>query len=81
MAPLRRESFSTQLQPNLIEEKETTSSVYQNSLFSSQSKSRQSLKKEAIITNLMNKLDHEEDLRSIIELKLKTGSSSTQLHR
>jgi hypothetical protein len=29
----------------------------------------------------MNKLDHEEDLRSIIELKLKTGSSSTQLHK
>ena len=29
----------------------------------------------------MNKLDNEEDLRSIIELKLKTGSSSTQLHK
>ena len=75
MAPLRRESFSTQLPPNftapnfnpanfnpanftpanltpanltpanLIEEKESTSSVYQNSLFSSHSKSRQNSKK------------------------------------
>jgi hypothetical protein len=33
--------------------------------------------REAIITNFMQKLDHEEDLRSIIESKLKNGPPSS----
>jgi len=31
------------------------------------------------MTNLMHKLDHEEDLRSIIELKLKNGASNSHI--
>lgn len=31
------------------------------------------MRKEVIITNLVNKLEHEDDLRSIIESKLKNG--------
>lgn len=34
------------------------------------------MKKETIISNLVNKLDYEEDLRSIIEMKLKNGSNT-----
>ena len=54
------------------------SSMYQHSLMSSDSKSKLTIKKETIMTNLMNKLDHEEDLRSIIELKLKNGANMSQ---
>ena len=55
------------------------SSMYQHSLLSSDSKSKLTIKKETIMTNLMNKLDHEEDLRSIIESKLKNGVNSSHL--
>jgi hypothetical protein len=60
MVPLRRDSISTQFAhpQSLVEERDSISSVYQNSLFCSDSKSKQTLKKEAIITNLMHKLDH-----------------------
>lgn len=51
------------------------SSYYQNSVVRSEQKVRQG--REAIITNFMQKLDHEEDLRSIIESKLKNGPPST----
>jgi len=56
------------------------SSMYQPSLLSSSdSKSKLTIKKEAIMTNLMHKLDHEEDLRSIIELKLRNGNNMSSI--
>ena len=42
-----------------MDERESMSSMYQNSLLSNDSKSKLTIKKEAIMTNLMNKLDHE----------------------
>lgn len=59
MAPLRREAASTMIPQSLLDERESMSSICQNSLFGSDSKSRHTLKKETIITNLMNKLDYE----------------------
>ena len=72
MVPLRRDSAP--IPQSSIDERESMSSLYQNSTIS-EVRSKQTIKKETIITNLMNKLDYEEDLRSIIELKLKNGST------
>ena len=79
-APLRRESF-VQSNFGMGEEKDSMTSIYRTSLCSD-SKSKQTMKKEAIINNLVHKLEHEEDLRSIIELKLRNGSNvSCQLSK
>lgn len=58
MVPLRRDSLSSQLYPQSMDEKESMSSMSQNSLFCSDSKGR-GMRKEAIITNFMHKLDRE----------------------
>lgn len=72
MAPLRRDSIP--MPQSAMDERESMSSIYQNSTYSDV-RSKKTLKKQTIITNLMNKLDHQEDLRSIIELKLRNGST------
>lgn len=74
---------SNRLPHSILEDRDSASEYYRNSMLrrdSKDSKGRPDIKKEAIITNLMNKLDHEEDLRSIIESKLKSGLTSSQCY-
>lgn len=56
MVPLRRDGSGVAPSQCFIEDRESLSSIYQQSLLSNDNKNRQEIKKEAIISNLVNKL-------------------------